>query len=168
MLPESVKNFLGSSFYLGLIPVAPGSFAALLGVACHGIAAYLLQPDLRQGFLFFAFLGACLVHYVFYDWAQAFWNDPDPGHFTMDEVAGYLIVPLFFPYGTPWKVMLLGFLMFRVIDIIKIPPAREVDRDMHNVWGVILDDWIAGAYTVVLLYLLLGIGGLVGLGWLLV
>ena len=49
-----------------------------------------------------------------------------------------------------WKVALLGFLMFRVFDIVKPPPARQLER-AHGGWGIMLDDLAAGVYAALVL-----------------
>jgi phosphatidylglycerophosphatase A len=62
------------------------------------------------------------------------------------------MVPLLLPQGTLWQVGFWGFLLFRVFDIIKIPPARQIDRNMHGSWGILLDDLVSGAYAALVLY----------------
>ena len=81
-----------------------------------------------------------------------YWNDEDPGHFVLDEIAGYLMVPLLFRGAHLWETTVVGFLLFRVLDIIKLPPARQIDRDLHGPWGIVLDDLISGAYAALVLY----------------
>jgi phosphatidylglycerophosphatase A len=46
-----------------------------------------------------------------------------------------------------WAVVVFGFLLFRVLDIIKVPPARQIDRDWHGAWGILLDDVVSGLYA---------------------
>ena len=91
-------------------------------------------------------------------WAVKYWKDEDPGNFVLDEVAGYLVVPILFRGGELWQVALWGFLLFRVFDIIKIPPARQIDQNMHGSWGIVLDDIISGIYAALALYALVWLG----------
>jgi len=49
-------------------------------------------------------------------------------------------------------MMIWGFILFRVLDMIKIPPAWQVDKKMHNATGIILDDIISGFYASIVLY----------------
>ncbi|HEY7817515.1 MAG TPA: phosphatidylglycerophosphatase A, partial [Vicinamibacteria bacterium] len=44
------------------------------------------------------------------------------------------------------------FLLFRIIDVIKIPPARQIDRSMHGPWGMVLDDIVSGVYAALVVY----------------
>ena len=69
----------------------------------------------------------------------------------LDEVAGYLIIPLLLGPGRTTMIATSGFVLFRVFDIIKLPGARYVDRNWHGAWGVLLDDIIAGLYAVAVL-----------------
>ena len=144
---------IGTAFGLGLMPIAPGSFAALLGVAVHA-AAWHWAPEHTGTTLWVAFAVCCTLHFLLNTAAAKYWNDPDSGHFVMDEVAGYLLVAILaWPWvPAPW-ILIEGFLLFRVLDIVKVPPARQIDRDMHNAVGVILDDLVAAAYTAGILVL---------------
>lgn len=132
---------------LGLSPIAPGTTGALAGVAI-----YLLLVVLSSGFTLTACLVCSLVvigvlNHVLTPWAQAFWKDKDPSAFVLDEVAGFLVVPILAPAADPLVVVSLGFLCFRVFDTIKIPPAWQIDRKMGGAWGILLDDLVSGAYA---------------------
>jgi phosphatidylglycerophosphatase A len=103
------------------------------------------------------------VHFVLNNAAARYWDDPDSGNFVMDEVAGYLLTAIlahaFLPMSaTPW-ILIEGFLLFRVLDIVKLPPARQIDRNWHNAFGVILDDLVSAAYAAGLLVLQLRLMG---------
>jgi phosphatidylglycerophosphatase A len=89
--------------------------------------------------------------------AEPLLGGKDPGAIVIDEVAGMTLSVLVVPL-TP-AVLVLGFLLFRVFDVLKPPPARESQRLPGGV-GVMIDDVIAGLYALGLL----AIG--VWLGWL--
>jgi phosphatidylglycerophosphatase A len=74
----------------------------------------------------------------------------DPGFVVLDEVAGQWIA-LIGAAANSWE-LLLAFLLFRVFDILKPSPARELDR-MHSGFGIMMDDVAAGAYALVILFL---------------
>jgi phosphatidylglycerophosphatase A len=109
------------------------------------------------------FFLVCAANNWLTPWAVAFWQQEDPGHFVLDEVAGYLLVPLLFHQGQLWQVALWGFLLFRVFDIIKIPPARQVDQQIHGAWGILLDDLVSSVYVVLVMYGLWWLGPKIGL-----
>ena len=150
---ETIRLFLASGFFLGLAPVVPGSFGAL-----PGLAWILLAIGLGWGT--FATRLWCLVgalafsaiHYWLTPWAQKRWNDPDPKHFVLDEVVGALCVPLFWilpaTSSVPvWQLAIAGFLLFRILDAIKLPGARYIDRNIHTASGVLFDDVVSAAYA---------------------
>ena len=166
-LKDRVCLFLASAGGLGLMPIAPGSFGALLGVGMHVAVALLAPPECRLVFLITCFVVVCVAHFLLTPWAQKYWNDPDPGHFVLDEVAGYLVVPIllmnvpmvvvqnsmsigpstFLEPAPLWYLATAGFFVFRVFDIIKLPGARYIDRNWHGAWGVLLDDIVSGVYA---------------------
>ena len=124
-----------------------------MGVAAHLSIAYLTIPQYHRLLLIVAFIIVSLAHFLLNDWAEAYWQEHDSKHFVLDEVAGYLIVPIFFDKGEPWQIALWGFLLFRILDIIKVPPARQIDRQMKNACGVLLDDVISAFYAIAIMYI---------------
>jgi phosphatidylglycerophosphatase A len=162
---ERIAVIAGSAFGLGLSPVLPGTCGALLGVAIHVGIALSLPARLHLMFLTLAFVAVCAANHLLTEWAEAYWNEPDPRHFVLDEVAGYLFVPMLFREGELWKTALAGFVLFRIFDIFKlIPPARLVDRELHGPWGVLLDDLVSAGYAALILHFVhwFGPAGLLG------
>ncbi|MBK9778210.1 MAG: phosphatidylglycerophosphatase A [bacterium] len=135
------------------MPVAPGSFGALFGLGIHALV-WALCDDIatRVFFLSVALLVVSAVHFAITDWSVKYWQNKDPKNFVLDEVAGYLLVPLLHPFGPPLRTAIIGFLLFRVLDVIKIPPAKQIDRDMPGAWGILLDDVVSAIYAAGLLY----------------
>jgi phosphatidylglycerophosphatase A len=87
----------------------------------------------------------------------------DPGFIVIDEVAGQLITfisisPHLNNHLNDWHIYLVGFILFRIFDIIKPQPVRWADRNIENAWGVMLDDIIAGTYATLILYILFVFG----------
>ena len=145
---DVIRVFVGSGFGLGLAPVAPGSFGALLGLAWHAFAfrSGWRPVDVRVWCLTGVVLFAA-VHYILTPWAQRYWRDPDPRHFVLDEIVGYLCVPVFAVDFVYWWQLAASFLVFRVFDAIKLPGARYIDRNIHNAHGVLFDDVVSAAYA---------------------
>jgi phosphatidylglycerophosphatase A len=79
----------------------------------------------------------------------------DPGFVVIDEVAGQLISLIAVPLA--WKSFLAGFILFRVFDILKPPPVRQMERLAEGT-GIVLDDVAAGIYALVVMQLLLRVG----------
>ena len=49
-----------------------------------------------------------------------------------------------------WQLALAGFCVFRILDAIKLPIARYIDRNIHTASGVLFDDVVSAAYTAAL------------------
>lgn len=160
---DTVYLTLGSAFGLGLSPIAPGSFGALLGVLAHVLIVLFLPPGSQTVAIVVVFIVVCAVHFALTPWAQAYWKCSDPRHFVLDEVAGYLLVAALFHHGQLWQIALWGFLLFRIFDIIKIPPARQIDQRMHGALGVVLDDLVSAVYAVIALHIFRWVGPIAGI-----
>jgi phosphatidylglycerophosphatase A len=157
------KVALGSALGLGLSPVAPGTLGALLGVLLHIFLGLYTSPLVQSLTAFAALILVSLANHLLTPWAREYWQNEDPRHFVLDEISGYLMVPVFFHQGELWQTVLWGFILFRLFDIIKFPPARQIDRNMKNSWGILLDDIVSGGYAVVVMYLFLWVGPLLGI-----
>jgi phosphatidylglycerophosphatase A len=126
----------------GYAPVASGTVGSL--VAC--VALWLI-PFTAAG------LGLALAAVIVVGiWAgsrvERTLGAKDPGVIVIDEVAGMFVSVLFLPRTLP--VLATAFVLFRLFDIWKPFPARESQVFTGGV-GVMLDDLIAGAYTLVLI-----------------
>ncbi len=82
-------------------------------------------------------------------------NKKDPQFVVIDEVAGQLIALIAAPLA--WKTFLAGFILFRVFDILKPPPVRQLEK-LPEGTGIVLDDVAAGLYALIVMQLLLRSG----------
>jgi phosphatidylglycerophosphatase A len=80
--------------------------------------------------------------------AEAAFGRTDPRQCTIDEWAGQAVALLFLPIGQArvWQGAAAAFVAFRVMDIVKPPPARMLEK-LPSGWGVLLDDLAAGVYA---------------------
>lgn len=168
---QTTKNYfyvaIGTALGLGLSPIAPGTCGALLGVLIHVLIALLLPANLQIVALVSVILLVCAGNYALTPWAEKYWNCKDPRHFVLDEVAGYLLVPTLFRHGQLWQIVFWGFVWFRILDIVKLPPARQIDRRLRGAWGIVLDDLVSAVYVVAVLYIFLWISKSLGMeAWL--
>ena len=132
---------LASVFGAGYAPVASGTVGSFVTAA-----AIWLLPLTRLR------LGIALVAVTFIGiWAgsrvERVLGRKDPGVIVIDEVAGMLLSVVLLPRSIP--VLVTAFLLFRLFDIWKPFPARESQALTGGV-GVMVDDLIAGLYTLVL------------------
>ena len=140
--------FLSSNAGLGLVPVAPGTFGTLAGLPSFYLLAGRPAPVYAAIWLALLLL-ACWTAGA----AGKIYGVVDDGRIVIDELAGYLVTVAFLPFS--WSAALLGFVLFRLFDILKPFPASWFDRRMKNGIGVVLDDVVAGFYGALALRLLL-------------
>ncbi|RMH05269.1 MAG: phosphatidylglycerophosphatase A [Planctomycetota bacterium] len=150
-LADLPRETLVTFFGLGHAPFAPGTFGTLGGVALAGLAGAWLAPAayapaVLGGALVLALLGAPVGA-----WAERRWGRKDPGQYVLDEVVGYLVAAAW-PVWPGWAHLGLAFLLFRLCDILKPPPARRLER-VSGGWGILLDDVAAGVWALALLAL---------------
>jgi phosphatidylglycerophosphatase A len=75
----------------------------------------------------------------------------DPGRVVIDEIVGFWFAVALFPKTL--TTVIVGFLVFRLLDIVKPPPARAAER-LPKGWGIVMDDVIVGIYTNLVLRLI--------------
>jgi phosphatidylglycerophosphatase A len=137
----------------GYSPILPGTMGALWGIGIYIVIAVWVVEPWQTAAIAGALLVSCVATLMLSDWAEAFFGEEDSGRFVTDEVVGFLAVVLLFRLPNPWWTVLWVFPLIRVIDIIKVPPARRLEH-LPGGWGVIADDLLAAAYTVALLHTL--------------
>jgi len=137
---RKLAYFLAFGFGAGKAPVAPGTFGTLVG-----IAAYLLLQPLSA----LSYAVTVLALFALGVWlCQVTERDlkvhDHPG-IVWDEIVGYLITMFMAPAGWAWIVA--GFLLFRLFDIWKPFPIRQLERRIQGGFGNMLDDALAGLYS---------------------
>lgn len=132
--------------YVGYFPIAPGTAGSLAAVPLFLLIRWLGIPAVE--------LGAIVAVFMVGVWAasqtEVALGRKDPGIVVIDEVLGMLITLALLPASTP--VILLGFLLFRALDVIKPFPAAQLEH-LHGGLGIMADDAIAGLYSYLLLRL---------------
>ena len=134
-------------FFIGYLPLVPGTFGSIFGVGLF----YLLRGSNPATYFLFIF-GIIALGLMTSGRTEKLLNKKDPGCIVIDEVAGMLIALSFMPYN--FKVIFLGFLIFRILDTLKPYPAGRL-QNRHGAVGVIGDDLVAGIYTNIVLLLIL-------------
>ncbi len=134
-----LARFVSTAGHVGFLPVAPGTWGSAVGL--------LILLPLRWHGSAMAEAATMLALLAVGIWSAGVtgreMGDEDPGPVVIDEVVGMLITLLWIPVNVTGAV--LGFLLFRVFDIIKPFPARQCER-LPGGWGVMLDDVMAGIY----------------------
>jgi phosphatidylglycerophosphatase A len=144
------ERLVATGLGTGYLPFAPATFASLLALFFWSF--FIPQNQILRGLLVFGifFYGIYLSHRLVAVWGK------DPRRIVVDEVCGMWLVLWLTPAGI-WVVF--SFLVFRVMDIWKPPPCRQMEA-IRGGWGVMLDDVLAACYTVGVIQLLSSIGRL--------
>jgi phosphatidylglycerophosphatase A len=151
-----LTKILASFFFVGYIPVAPGTFGSAAAIPLSIALAWLAEHHWLAAVAVFALItvAACPIA----GRAETAFGQKDSGRIVIDEVAGYLAATLLLPLSFP--VLLAAFVLFRLFDVLKPFPAGWVDRELGGGAGVVLDDVVAGFYTQGVLRVLLALGWL--------
>jgi phosphatidylglycerophosphatase A len=143
---DKLALILSSCFGFGLIPVAQGTFGTLAGIPLAMALAHV-GPMAAAYLLFFFVL---LSIWTSGRSAKALEKD-DPAEVVIDETAG-LLLTLFLLPATGFNLC-LGFILFRLFDILKPFPIRRLEK-VEGGAGIVLDDLLAGVYGNVCLRLI--------------
>jgi phosphatidylglycerophosphatase A len=154
-----LTRLIATGLCSGYLPWASGTFGTLVGIIIYLIPGVSSPPVLGALIVIFFLAGTATSHRV----AQAVGHrltrsaelakatfqsgdhdNPDPSIVVIDEIVGIWIALLAVPLS-PLSVV-VAFFAFRVFDIIKPPPARQVER-ISGGWGIMLDDVVAGVYA---------------------
>lgn len=134
-----LSEFLATSFYVGYLRPAPGTWGSLAG-----ILVYFLMPKGNV-----AYLAALVIITLFSVWAADDYAKKshlkDPGQVVIDEVVGILVTYCFLsPLG--WPQILAGFFLFRIFDVWKPLFIRKLEH-LPGGWGIMMDDVAAGVFA---------------------
>jgi phosphatidylglycerophosphatase A len=134
---------------IGYAPVAPGTW---------GTAAAIPMVLVSAGLPHWGYLAVCVavtaLAIASAGAADRAFGLHDSGRIVVDEVAGYFWTMAAVADRADPVALLAGFLLFRVADIFKPPPARAIDRRMAGGPGVVLDDVVAGLWAAAALLVL--------------
>jgi phosphatidylglycerophosphatase A len=137
ILKRHVARVLATGVFVGYIPVASGTFGTLVGIPL--VLAFSKLPLAVAA-------SATLVVFLLAVWAagetERQLNLKDPGCIVIDEIAGFCVTMLAIPFSA--LNCIVGFILFRFFDVLKPPPARQMERHLKGGWGVVMDDIMAG------------------------
>jgi phosphatidylglycerophosphatase A len=166
--PHSFKDYLAlliATCGVGYLPLAPGTWGSLVGIGVFTLVRSALMKVFfavgpQHNFtLFHVVYGVIALELVVVAvialvgiWAatrtEMLSGRKDPGKVVIDEVAGQFIalIPVPFVLGSAWWPTILGFILFRIFDIVKPYPARRFES-LESGLGIMADDIVAGAYA---------------------
>jgi len=156
---EKLKEFLFTGFYSGYCPVAPGTAGTLVAMALYFLGYFLFGENI-------VYINVIVVLVLIYpsillgNASEKFFNRKDPQEVVLDEMMGYWISVSFFRFD--WKVALLAFVLFRIMDIAKPFPINRLQK-LNAGLGIMIDDYIAGIYANIILFIILNKYSLISL-----
>jgi phosphatidylglycerophosphatase A len=159
---KKLAVLLANGFGLGLSPFASGTVGTLLALPIVWWFCQLLEsPGGMVGILVqcAVAIALCLVAIPICSAAEKHYGTKDDGRIVADE---YLTFPICM-IGLPWNpwVLLIAFLSCRFFDILKPPPARQLER-IPGGTGIVADDVMASFYSLIFNHL--AVWGLIKLG----
>ena len=158
---KKINILLSTFFGCGYLTKFPGTVSSLVTTLLAYIVYEVLDyTNLKFSIIVFIFL----LFYSFYavrDTEKQFKNK-DPNEIVIDEVLGQsmpLILLLYLNKTNQINISIeiyyfLSFIFFRFFDILKPFPVNYFDKNYKNYFGIIMDDIIAGIYSMILIYLI--------------
>lgn len=137
-------GLLAFGFGSGLSPLAPGTMGTLVAIPFAIVLKNLSSPGFWMALLVLFFLGVWLCSQV-----SRKLGVHDHGGIVWDEMVGYWLAVAFVPLQWPW--LLAAFVLFRVFDIFKPWPIRQLDKGVSGGFGIMIDDILAAIYTIAIL-----------------
>jgi phosphatidylglycerophosphatase A len=154
-----LARFIATGLFVGYVPWASGTFGSLLGCAVALLPAFenpfvsvpLILVGFFAGVVTSGRVAAVEGHRLTKSAAAAkalfqpeSHREPDPSIVVIDEVVGQWISFFLLPLSLP--TVITSFVLFRIFDVLKPPPARQVEQ-VPKGWGIMLDDVVAGLYA---------------------
>ncbi len=147
--------FYATFFNVGKFSFAPGTLASLVTTGIVFLFNYFFHPDplVMIAAIIIIFLTGILPSRI----TEEHYGHKDPHAIVIDEVAGQMVSLLFLPAVLSVKSMaayIAGFFIFRFFDILKPPPVKQADR-IKGGFGIMVDDILAGLYSLGTIHLLI-------------
>jgi phosphatidylglycerophosphatase A len=140
------EKLIGSGFYTGYIPFASGTWGSLAALIIYLIPGFEQPIVIIPAIIIFTILGVFTGNKFDVIYGK------DPAECTVDEVVGMWISLLFLP--KTFLIVAAAFISWRAFDIIKPAPARQLESLKGGV-GIMIDDIVAGLYSLIFLHLIL-------------
>lgn len=147
-----LPKLLATSFGAGFLPLAPGTWGALVAIALW-IPLYIWANPAATVIITVA---AVIVYFIVGTWAsnvaEKYWGR-DPVVACADETVGQWIALIPVTGVCPWWEIIIAFVLFRFFDIVKPLGIRYMER-LPGGFGMMADDILAGVYSAILIFIL--------------
>ena len=138
-------------FGIGYSPIAPGTIGSIFSI----VFLYFLIKFVSYSFLVIMFLIILFTSLKLIEKYSNLLKNHDSSTIVIDEFLGIFLIILFYDYlkfTNDFIMFLLILILFRFFDILKVFPINWVDKNIKNSFGVVLDDLLAGVYSIIVLY----------------
>jgi phosphatidylglycerophosphatase A len=152
-------NLTATLFGVGRLKPGPGTWGSVVTVAIWALVSWRIPPESSAWATIAAAIIVTVVGIPAATRIVRVSGVKDPQFVVIDEVAGQLVALIGIPLG--WKSFLASLILFRVFDILKPPPVRQLER-LPEGFGIVVDDLGAGLYALICMHLLLHFGLLIG------
>jgi phosphatidylglycerophosphatase A len=143
-----ISKLLATFFGIGHFPIGQGTLASLIILILYKFFLYRLHWGIYLGLT-----GIVVIVGVFCSSVHStVLKKKDPHEIVIDEVAGQMLV--LFRLNPSWPLVLSAFLLFRIFDITKPFPLRQLEKFPKG-WGIMADDIMAAVYSGILIHLYL-------------
>ena len=143
-----LEKFLGSGFYSGYIPFAPGTFGSLVALSIY------LIPGMENPTILLILISLFSVVGINIGTKFEAIYGKDPKQCTIDEMVGMWITLLFIPKNI-WFI-LIAFIIWRLLDIVKPFPANIAEK-LKGGLGIMMDDVIAAIYALAISHIIINL-----------
>ena len=144
------EKIIGSGFYSGYSPIASGTVGSAVGIIIY------LVPGFENLFIIIPATLVLFVYGIFIGTKFEAEYGKDPAQCTVDEVVGTWISLIALPKTI--FIIIAAFLLWRILDIIKPPPARNLEK-LKGGLGIMIDDVVSGVYTLIIMHLVVYLAG---------
>ncbi len=168
-----MKRLLTSCFGLGWLPLCPGTWGSLPPAVIFALMGWFGAPLGTTLFvMIFLAVSASFICIIFSPFVIEVTGSIDPAEIVVDELAGQAVTYLVFlivaagrfPEVPVWGTAAVGFVLFRIFDIIK-PWSIYRLQNLPKGWGILADDLLAGVYAAVSLLLVQSVWALYSVGF---
>jgi phosphatidylglycerophosphatase A len=138
------EKLIGSGLYSGFAPVASGTVGSLVAIIIY------LIPGFENLYIIIPITVIFLIYGIFLGSKFEAKYGKDPAQCTIDEFIGTWISLIALPKTI--GVITVTFFLWRILDIIKPPPARNLEQ-LNGGMGIMIDDLVSGIYTLIIMHL---------------
>ena len=148
---NKIISIFTTLFGIGYSPIAPGTIGSIFSI----VFLYFLIKFVSYSFLVIIFLIILFTSLKLIEKYSNLFKSHDSSTIVIDEFLGIFLIILFYDYlkfTNDFIMFLLILILFRFFDILKVFPINWVDKNIKNSFGVVLDDLLAGVYSIIVLY----------------